>query len=267
MFLDHRQGVRPMTSEIIAIMQRLEKVERENSRLKRAAMAMLFIAACVLIMGQSASKKTLTAERFILIDGAGKHRAVLEVDQDEPRLVFNDLQEKTRLRLGLNVPSAGPEGGLLDELRKALAEDRRRNAVSGLVITDHEGNKVLTLGVYRGNPNLSMQLPSKQVAALWIGERGPTLKLNDGKRGIMATAWSAGGLSEGPAIRVMSGAPLFEPATVIEVGSIKLSDSDGFRTHVGVTALVVPQTGEKRVRPAASLVLIDKNEKVLWSAP
>ncbi len=258
-----------MTPEIIAIKQRLEKVERENSRLKRAAMALLFIAACVLMMGQSSSKKTLTAERFILIDGAGKHRAVLEFDQDQPRLVFNDLEEKTRMRLGIIVRSAEPEGGLSDELRKALAEDRRRNAVPGLVIADHEANDVLTLGVYGGHPNLSMQLPSKQEAALWIGDRGPTLKLNDGKRGIMATAWkdSDEGLSKGPAIRVMSGVPLFEPDTVIEVGSIRLSDADGFRTHVGVTTIVAPQTGEKRMRPAASLVLIDKNDKVLWSAP
>ena len=40
---------------------------------------------------------------------------------------------------------------------------------------------------------------------------------------------------------------------------------EGYSTHIGKTDLT--QTGRKEQTPAASLVLFDKDKKVLWAAP
>lgn len=52
-----------------------------------------------------------------------------------------------------------------------------------------------------------------------------------------------------------------------EGSSLRLRDSEGFETLIGGGELRFPKTGEKRIKSAASLLLVDKDGKVLWSAP
>lgn len=49
--------------------------------------------------------------------------------------------------------------------------------------------------------------------------------------------------------------------------SLELEDNEGFSTILGRSDLVENRTGRKERTPAASLVLFDKDKKVLWSAP
>ena len=44
-------------------------------------------------------------------------------------------------------------------------------------------------------------------------------------------------------------------------------DGEGFESVLGVTNLVTPRTGEKHTSSAASLVMFDKEKKVIWKAP
>ena len=46
-----------------------------------------------------------------------------------------------------------------------------------------------------------------------------------------------------------------------------LNDASGFKTDIGVTHLVSPETGEERRTAAASIALFGKDKNVLWSAP
>lgn len=48
---------------------------------------------------------------------------------------------------------------------------------------------------------------------------------------------------------------------------LSLEDKEGYSTEIGRTDLVVTKTGRKEQTPAASVVLFDKEKKVLWSAP
>jgi hypothetical protein len=48
---------------------------------------------------------------------------------------------------------------------------------------------------------------------------------------------------------------------------LSLRDSEGFESDLGGSSLVTTKTGETHERSAASLVLFDKDGKVLWSAP
>lgn len=51
-----------------------------------------------------------------------------------------------------------------------------------------------------------------------------------------------------------------------ELGLI-VEDKEGFSAVVGNADLVTPRTGETHQTSAASVVLFDKDKKVIWSAP
>jgi len=49
--------------------------------------------------------------------------------------------------------------------------------------------------------------------------------------------------------------------------NLTIEDNEGYSTVIGRSDLVLTKTGKKEETPAASLVLLDKGGKVLWSAP
>jgi hypothetical protein len=57
-------------------------------------------------------------------------------------------------------------------------------------------------------------------------------------------------------------------ASVVGPGAnVEVEDNDGYDATLGVTKLKAQSTGTVEKRSAASLVLFDKDKKVLWSAP
>jgi len=55
--------------------------------------------------------------------------------------------------------------------------------------------------------------------------------------------------------------------TVIGGPQIGLQDMEGYETHIGKTDLVFTKSGKTQQTSAASVVMFDKEKKVLWSAP
>jgi len=49
--------------------------------------------------------------------------------------------------------------------------------------------------------------------------------------------------------------------------SLSLIDKQGFEAALGVWGTLTPRTGETHQTSAASLILFDRDKKVLWSAP
>ena len=94
-------------SEIQAVAERLERVERENRRLKRwGAVALIGIAAVVLT-GQAKASRVVQAEKFVVQDAEGKVRAELGTFPDgKMALVLFDQKEKSALSFGC-WPTAG----------------------------------------------------------------------------------------------------------------------------------------------------------------
>ena len=95
------------TSEWNAVMERLEKLERQNRRMKQAG-ALAMVLAAIVLMGQSLTTRTVEAQtsvqrtveanEFVLKDRNGQQRARLysvTVDgQTETGLVLYDDREK-----------------------------------------------------------------------------------------------------------------------------------------------------------------------------
>jgi len=144
------------------IKQRLEKLERQNRRMKLAGVGALVIAAAFLLMGQASGPRTLPevrANSFVLVDAQGRQRATLSMDMNEPGLALRDASGAIRAMLA-NSPQ-GPTLGLLDANGKAAA----------------------TLAVLSDGPLLGMlDANLTQGVMLDIPAHGPELKLNDANR-------------------------------------------------------------------------------------
>jgi hypothetical protein len=94
------------------IRERLLKLERQNRRLKQAAVAVLTVAASLLFMGQTARTKpvqasqlnVVEASQFILKDKGGKVRGTLSIDErfgnsGAAQLVLYDVEGRQRVKL------------------------------------------------------------------------------------------------------------------------------------------------------------------------
>ena len=115
---------------------------------------------------------------------------------------------------------------------------------SEFILRDSSGKKRASLGMMLAGPGLALHDDGGKVTASLVASPfGGALSLYGGNRN---------------AINLM---PLNGGAT------LGLIDENGFETRVGTTDLVNPGTGETRWTSAASVVLFDKDKKVLWKAP
>jgi hypothetical protein len=95
--------------------KRIERLERENHKLKMAGLFILLCAASVFLMGQTKATKVgqlsvakaLEAGKFTLKDGRGQKRAELGLFADRPALVFYDETNKAALSVGVEPEGAG----------------------------------------------------------------------------------------------------------------------------------------------------------------
>jgi hypothetical protein len=107
------------------------------------------------------------------------------------------------------------------------------------------------------NLTSSGPLTSFTSSSMWAGvpakDRTGTARLGDGSG--VAIFGPAGGVRmnlDGPLV----GGP-----------QISLQDKEGYETEIGKTDLVFTNSGRKQQTSAASVVMFDKDKKVLWSAP
>ncbi len=92
-----------------AVVERLEKLEKQNRRLRAGGAVFMLAVASLILMGQAPSQsKTIEAQEFILRDGNHKARAKLSLVEGTPMLSLYDANENVRARL-----VAGDRPGLL----------------------------------------------------------------------------------------------------------------------------------------------------------
>ena len=77
------------TADWSEMIERLEKLERQNRLMKQAGAVALVVAAAVVLMGQASRNRTLEANAFILRDSTGP-LARLEVENGRPILSLLD---------------------------------------------------------------------------------------------------------------------------------------------------------------------------------
>jgi hypothetical protein len=166
--------------ELGALLSRVERVEKENRRLKRGALAFLLAIASVGVMAQtkqstpSSSQKrrapapapapagptAVEAQSFILKDSNGHVRAELGLAGSSPSLKFKDENGSALVTLALN--SDAPGGPLL------LLSDPQHHASVALSVLEHAGPQ-LSLTGERADIQLHMG----------VAPDGTTLELSD----------------------------------------------------------------------------------------
>ncbi len=138
------------TMETLA--RRLDKVERENRRLKQAGVVALGVIAAVLLMGQATQdSRIVEAEKFVLKDENGI----------------------TRGRFGV-APDGRMTLGLLDEAGKTarLALALTRGGLPTLVLRDGAG-RAIALGLQDGFPILQLaDRDAETRASLYVSRKG-----------------------------------------------------------------------------------------------
>ena len=198
-----------MTEPILDILtRRLDRLERENRRLRRAATAIALGVAAVFLMGQTVPKSpAVETQKLVLKDRGGKIRAILgEFSEDEPfgLLVF-DAKQRIRTKLGLQEDGSPV---------LALTDDR---GVDRVMLHPALGLRVLgdgpsvTLGVNYGNePALHLNDKdgwTRAALVLTSTNTAPILKFLDARGN--ARAW-IGAMSDGKAQLLLMNRP--EPA-------------------------------------------------------
>ncbi|MFQ5848888.1 MAG: hypothetical protein ACE5IQ_14595 [Candidatus Methylomirabilales bacterium] len=88
--------------------ERLNRLERENRRLKKLGSVALAVIAATVLMGYVVGEKVVEAERFVLLDPNGQPRAVLAVAKGGAGLYLYD--SKGKLRAGLVGGTADDTG-------------------------------------------------------------------------------------------------------------------------------------------------------------
>ncbi len=110
------------------LVQRMEKLEKANRRLKLAGVLVLTLVGCLLLLGVASPKRTVEAEAFILRDANGEMRAVLGMGVEGPSLSLYDANEVPRAVL--LVLEGEPALFLYDANGKVIfgASDTKRKA-------------------------------------------------------------------------------------------------------------------------------------------
>lgn len=148
-----------MINDHEGILQRLEKLERQNRRMKLAGLGAIVIAGAFFLMGQASGPRTqdeVRARSFVVVDAQGKPRATLNMYIGQPRLALTDANGITRASVA--VSSRGPAVLLADANKKAVA----------------------LLSVQLNGPRLDLVgVDETQGASFEVSGQGPGLQLND----------------------------------------------------------------------------------------
>lgn len=227
------------TSEWAAVMNRLERLEKQNSNFKKIGAVALILIGSVLLMGQAPASRTVEANEFILKDASGKVRGRLSMAAFGPEFALLDNNGERRASLNL------------------LADD------PGVYLFDGNGRERASLVLQADEVYLALSdANEKPRAGLNLVADGPGFYLHDESQNVRAGLFL---LADGPRLTLYDAN---EKVRASLVGTtLKLSDEEGFSTTIGTTDLVTTATGETHKTSAASVVLFDKDKKLLWRAP
>ncbi len=216
-------------SGLDTLRQRLDRLERESRRLKVTGAALLLALAVVGSMGQVLPKAV---------------PKVVEAEQ------FVVREQNGNLRASLGVAGVASALTLFDQNGKLYATlGGRGDSTPHLELYAQTGPARASLGILDGRPALIHRNESGKLeatASLSIGWGGvPALMLDD-QNGKLRAALSV--QANGPSL------DLFD-------------EKENTRAVLGHAALESKTTGIVEQRPASSLVLFDKDGKVIWKAP
>jgi hypothetical protein len=215
----------PPNLEVLA--NRLDKLEKQNLRLKNVGLASLLFLGAVLLMAQTQKGKELVeAREFVLRDAAGKRLASLGTDQ----------------RHGMTV---GAALRFFDSAGRLEAEFGFPDAV-----------EAPALNLFSGDEKRRVRLDLRSLGIGPNGGSGVYVSLMTGTDGSAGLSIDT---ANDPSRVVLSLAPDGSP-------SIMLGDKTG-KTLIGATSVGRTGDLAGKLRPTSSIALFGPNWEPLWEAP
>lgn len=213
------------------LVSRLERLERDNRRLRRFVFAAaVLVAALAAIYATQPVPQVVRAHSFEVIDNSGKVRAKMAVQPNgESFIQVNNEQEHPRAALVASASGVTTIGIF----------DAQGQAVASLGTDAVSGSGIISANDAGGHTRVALIAEDSHGGCdLWL------LGANGNKRADLTVS--------------SSGSP-----------AIILSDTHGFRMDLGSTSTVTPATGETQQTSAASIVMFgnDKGHLIIWRAP
>ena len=256
------------------IVRRLERLERENRRLKHAGLAALVTVLSIALLAAmrpqdqsnvieaqriivrdpvSGSRAVLGGEGLFLYDAAGNVRVELREGKAGPKRmeVFPGDWLKmydSKGRPGVELTEEDPPADFLQGFAKV-------RSTGNLVMLDYEGESVSAANLGVG-----------KATGLWLTKTHLKSGLawpdtDDIDAAIMLDGGSAG-------VQVMEhGSTRIGLFSARGMPGLDLADAAGYETQLGVAALKYPTSGATRRTSAASIVMLGEKHHVIWQAP
>jgi hypothetical protein len=210
-----------------SIMQRLDRLERQNRLMKFALATMaLGVGALCLVAAAPLNPETVTAKKFVLVDDGGLARGVLETTNGNPDLVLNGTDGQ---RAVFGIAPTGPPRFILSGAADAMIEASvlQTGGLAHLAIESAKDNA------------LSLMAISHDAVGILADS-------SDGE-GIELTAGPYPGHKDGPALTLY--------------GDTKP------RLTLGVASLTNGKTGGSTETPVSTITAFDKKGNFLGSWP
>ena len=254
-----------------AVVERLERVEREHRWWRRLGLLVVAGAAAAVLMGQALpGRRDIEAQSFVLLDSTGHLQARLGMLAGGPALQLFDQNGQGRAALSVR-PDGTPLLSLADGTGMGGATlAAGANKETTLLLRDPDGKVRATLGLEPHGPGLVFtdRQGVSRVALDVPGDDAARLVLQDGA-GVTRAALAID-KTGAATVRLMDGTgrPRATLASTDVGPALTLSDPNGApRAVVGPVELRDPRRATAVRRPASSVVLFDQDGKVIWQAP
>jgi hypothetical protein len=232
------------------LVERLERLERDNRRLKGFAIAALALAvALTTIYATQPVPQRVTAHEFDVVDSSGRARVSMGMALGEPSVSLSDAQGKVRAEM-----SIGPSGG------------------PSICLTDAEGQPRVSMGIASRNVFISIYdaAGNGRASMGFSPSGGPVIGVSDAQD----KSAIAMGLNPEGELGLTFQAAKDRASVDIHVapsGSprIEFLDQQGFRMVLGSAQTVTARTGETQQASTASIIMFgnDREHHVIWKAP
>lgn len=167
-------------NDLHAVVERLQKIERENRRLKHAAFAVLTLPAITVLATCNAQPiRTLDTDMLVLRDTQGRLRAELAVRQDEPYLIFYDQEGKEELMMGAYQANAHDPALSFYAGKDRTLKAQVSGSALGVSLASYRADQLQTaLSVLATSPVVLFTGPNNGVR-LDMDDNGPRLNFVD----------------------------------------------------------------------------------------
>lgn len=230
--------------------RRVDRIERENQRLKQAGIVVLAVIAAMVMMGQATQGKVaklVEAEKFIVKDAKGKPRVVLGAESSLDNYSTSQQYLPESKSYGFHL--YGTDG----RYRAGISEQEEGGAFA--VLRDNQTVSGITISAGGASATLSMN--GTQETYEQSEREAKRLETLSTEELIKATEKHLASFRP----------DVFLKASSREGSSLEIAASGVTRATLGRTNLETIRTGVVEQRPESSLVLFDKDKKVIWRAP